>query len=385
MSFVSGCSWQVPPGKTRRQVDRENMATQQDRGDAAAAAAAHDDGERKELLSTPVAASPASTNPSGNNGNGNATAAPAKGGENADEGAFIPMQYRIPFYLFLNASSSIGIVFTNKMVFQMYDFKYGTLLTFIHFIFTFIGLEICRWCGAFERKPVKIMDVLPLSLSFCGFVALTNLSLVYNTVGFYQLMKVLTTPMIVTIQTVFYGETFPMNIKLSLALTCVGVTIASVSDPEANFIGTLVALSALLVTSMYQIWVGTKQKELGCNSYQLLYYHAPLTALILLPIIPLFDDLSTLKAWSNNETITTILISSVLALLVNLSIFLVIGKTSPVTYNVLGHFKLTVILTGGFVIFGQQPDIKVITGILITLAGIFWYTHLKQNQTPAKK
>jgi solute carrier family 35 protein E3 len=323
--------------------------------------------------STPNVAAPASSS------------AAVTSASSQEEGGLIPLQYRIPCYLALNASSSIGIVFTNKMVFQMYDFKYGTLLTFIHFIFTFVGLEICRIMGVFERKPVKIMEVLPLSLSFCGFVALTNLSLQYNTVGFYQLMKVLTTPLIVGIQTLFYGETFPMNIKLSLALTCVGVTVASVSDPEANFVGTLIALSALLVTSMYQIWVGTKQKELGCNSYQLLYWQAPLSALILIPIIPLFDDLSTLKEMPKNDTLVAIVISSLLAFLVNLSIFLVIGKTSPVTYNVLGHFKLTVILVGGFLIFGQAADIKVITGIFITLAGVFWYTHLKQNQPPPAK
>lgn len=301
-----------------------------------------------------------------------------------DEG-LLPPELRIPFYLFLNASSSIGIVFMNKIVFQSYDFPYGTLLTLIHFVFTFVGLEICRQFGVFERKPLKFMDVLPLSASFCGFVVLTNLSLVVNTVGFYQLMKVLTTPLIVMIQSTWYGETFPLNIKLSLVLTCVGVAIASFTDPHATLHGTAIALSALLVTSMYQIWVGTKQKELECNSYQLLYYQAPLSALMLIPVVPAFDPISRLTEWPAVDAITAIAISGLLAFLVNLSIFLVIGKTSAVTYNVLGHFKLTVILTGGFVIFGQPLDLKNISGILVTLAGVFWYTHLKQNQAPVKK
>lgn len=293
--------------------------------------------------------------------------------------------YRTPFYLFLNAASSIGIVFSNKLIFQVYAFKYGTLLTFIHFIFTFLGLEVCRRLGVFEIKHVEVRKVLPLCASFCGFVALTNLSLVYNSVGFYQLMKVLTTPIIVVIQTLFYNETFPMNIKLSLLLTCVGVAIATVTDSEANFVGTCVALSALLVTCMYQIWVGTKQKELECNSYQLLYWQAPISAIMLIPMIPLLDDLSTLTAMPPPETTFAIIVSSVLAFLVNLSIFLVIGRTSPVTYNVLGHFKLTIILSLGFIAFGSPIDIRNITGILVTLSGVIWYTHLKMNQAPNKK
>ena len=39
-----------------------------------------------------------------------------------------------------------------------------------------------------------------------------------------------------------------------------------------------------------------------------------------------------------------VFISSILAFLVNLSTFLVIGKTSPVSYQVLGHSKLVVII-----------------------------------------
>lgn len=292
---------------------------------------------------------------------------------------------RIPFYLFLNGASSIGIVFANKVVFQIFKFKYGTLLTFIHFVFTFLGLEVCRNLGVFERKSVSWKGLLPLCVSFCGFVALTNLSLVYNSVGFYQLMKVLTTPIIVVIQTLFYGETFSTKIKLSLLLTCVGVAIATVTDSEANLVGTLVALSALLITCMYQIWVGTKQKELECNSYQLLYWQAPVSAIMLIPVIPLLDDLSTLKEMPDQPTIIAILVSSVLAFLVNLSIFLVIGKTSPVTYNVLGHFKLTVILSLGFLFFGAPVDYRNITGILVTLSGVIWYTQLKTAPQPGKK
>jgi solute carrier family 35, member E3 len=47
-------------------------------------------------------------------------------------------------------------------------------------------------------------------------------------------------------------------------------------------------------------------------------------------------------------------LSSLFAFMVNLSIFLVIGKTSAVSYNVLGHAKLCCILVSGYVVF-QEP------------------------------
>ena len=289
-------------------------------------------------------------------------------------------EVRVPFYLALNLFSSIGIVLLNKVIFQNYNFRFGTLLTLCHFIMTFVGLEVCRQFGVFERKKdVSLMQVLPLSLSFCGFVVMNNLSLLYNSVGFYQLMKVMTTPVIVLIQTFFYGETFAGKIKGSLAVICVGVATATVSDGEANAFGTFIAVLALGVTSQYQIWVGTKQKELGCSSYQLLYFQAPLSAMILVPVVFMTDDLTTLPdRLAETDTMIAVFASSCTAFLVNLSIFLVIGKTSPVTYNVLGHFKLTVILSAGFIFFGAKPDPKNITGILTTLCGVIWYTNLKQ-------
>jgi solute carrier family 35 protein E3 len=290
--------------------------------------------------------------------------------------------YVIPACLALNVLASISIVLVNKMVYDWYNFKYGTLLTFLHFVFTFLGLEVFQRCGLFEVKKLSIMSVVPLSLSFCGFVVLTNISLQLNTVGFYQLAKVLTTPVIVVIQSMYHGETFPMNIKASLAVTCLGVAIASATDVGLNLPGTVVAAIAVLVTSQYQIWVGTKQKELECNSMQLLYYQAPISAAMLIPAIPMIDSMSTLKAMPSAMGCMAILLSCCLALLVNVSIFLVIGKTSAVTYNVLGHFKLTLILVLGFMLFEYPVDPKNLTGIAITLAGVVWYTHLKTRPKP---
>lgn len=46
--------------------------------------------------------------------------------------------------------------------------------------------------------------MLPITVAFCAFVAFNNLSLQYNGVSFYQLMKILTTPAVVVIQLVFF-------------------------------------------------------------------------------------------------------------------------------------------------------------------------------------
>lgn len=48
--------------------------------------------------------------------------------------------------------------------------------------------------------------MIPLAVCFCGFVVLTNLSLENNSVGTYQVAKVMTTPCVLLIQYHCYGK-----------------------------------------------------------------------------------------------------------------------------------------------------------------------------------
>ena len=89
-------------------------------------------------------------------------------------------------YISMNIIFSVGVVMTNKWVFDKEKFKFGTLITVIHFIATFIGLKICTFYGIFKVKPIRLRDIIAISTCFSAFVVLTNLSLQFNSVGFYQ-------------------------------------------------------------------------------------------------------------------------------------------------------------------------------------------------------
>lgn len=64
-----------------------------------------------------------------------------------------------------------------------------------------------------------------------------------------------------------------------------------------------------------------------------------------------------------------IILSCLIAVSVNFSTFLVIGKTSPVTYQVLGHLKTCLILAFGYTLLHDPFTERNIIGILIA---IFW-------------
>ena len=111
----------------------------------------------------------------------------------------------------LNIGISIAIVLVNKWLYVNVGFPNLTL-TFLHFASTFISLHVCQKYGVFSIKPVSLTTLIPISVSFCGFVVLTNLSLQNNSVGTYQVAKVMTTPCVMLIQYYFYNQKFKFNV-----------------------------------------------------------------------------------------------------------------------------------------------------------------------------
>ncbi|GCB86926.1 hypothetical protein scyTo_0027641, partial [Scyliorhinus torazame] len=122
---------------------------------------------------------------------------------------------RLLLGLLVNLLSSICIVLLNKWIYVEIGFP-NMSLTLLHFLSTGLGLSLCRSLNIFSPKSLRAAHVLPLALSFCGFVVFTNLSLQNNSIGTYQLAKALTTPVIIAIQTGCYKKTFSSKIKLTL-------------------------------------------------------------------------------------------------------------------------------------------------------------------------
>ena len=237
----------------------------------------------------------------------------------------------------------------------------------------------------FEPKTLSHLDVLPITLAFCGFVVFNNLSLQFNSIGFYQLMKVLTTPVIVVLQLILYGIKEDRRLLAALVPVVVGVALATVSDVTFNLVGATWAVAGILSTSFYQLFVKSKQDSLGANSWQLLKYQAPQAALIVAFLTPVTDNVfgpDGLLEYLENPSFGSmfaLLVSCLLAFCVNLSIYLVVGRTNPIVYNVLGHFKLLVILTGGLLFMdGDQNPVRLF-GMVLAFAGIVQYTNLKQT------
>ncbi|KAG5515514.1 hypothetical protein RHGRI_036524 [Rhododendron griersonianum] len=191
------------------------------------------------------------------------------------------------------------------------------------------------------------------------------------------------------------------KIKFSLFLLLVGVGIASVTDLQLNLLGTVLSLLAIVTTCVGQIvssfvdsisfiqLTNTIQKRLNVSSTQLLYQSAPFQAAILFVTGPMMDQYLTKKnvfAYNYSPIVLGfIILSCVIAVFVNFSTFLVIGKTSPVTYQVLGHLKTCLVLGFGYTLLHDPFTSRNILGILVAILGMVLYSYYSTHENKKKQ
>uniref|UniRef100_A0A7N0ZV72 Sugar phosphate transporter domain-containing protein n=1 Tax=Kalanchoe fedtschenkoi TaxID=63787 RepID=A0A7N0ZV72_KALFE len=121
----------------------------------------------------------------------------------------------------------------------------------------------------------------------------------------------------------------------------------------------------------------TIQKKFRVSSAQLLFQSCP-TLLITGPFLDkkILTGHYVFAFNYTQQVLAFIILSCLISVSVNFSTFLVIGKTSPVTYQVLGHLKTCLVLTFGYVLLPNPFNWRNILGIIfLALIGMILYSY----------
>lgn len=159
-----------------------------------------------------------------------------------------------------------------------------------------------------------------------------------------------------------------------------GVVLASWTEQEFELTGFLAALFASVITALLSI-LTSKLLQTSLNSPNLMYYMAPLSAGMLLPITFFreFDNISLDIGLRTDTTglIITLIISGAIAFALNTLTFLLINNTSALTYTVVGNVKVVFSIIFSVMILGNKVGVGNAVGCLVTLAGAAWYSQVK--------
>ncbi|THF96215.1 hypothetical protein TEA_000919 [Camellia sinensis var. sinensis] len=321
----------------------------------------------------------------------------------------------------MNVISSVGIIMANKQLMSLngYAFTFATTLTGFHFAVTALVGLVSNATGYSASKHVPLWELLWFSVVANMSITGMNLSLMLNSVGFYQISKLSMIPVVCLMEWILHNKNYSREVKLSVVVVVIGVGVCTISklsmipvvclmewilhnknysrevkmsvvvvvigvgvctvtDVKVNAKGFLCACVAVLSTSLQQISIGSLQKKYSIGSFELLSKTAPIQALSLLLFGPFIDYylsgkfIATYKL--SSSAILFILLSCSLAVFCNVSQYLCIGRFSAVSFQVLGHMKTVCVLTLGWLLFDSELTFKNIMGMVIAVIGMIIYS-----------
>lgn len=282
--------------------------------------------------------------------------------------------------LTFNFFVAISIIFMNKWVLKNIGFEFPVFLTFIHYVVAFILMALLKSFSLLPAPPPSSKSS-SLSLYTLGIVmslstGLANVSLKYNSVGFYQMAKIAVTPSIVFAEFLWYRKRVSFMKVVALTVVSVGVAVATVTDLQFSLFGACVALAWIIPSATNKIlWSNMQQRE-NWTALALMWKTTPITLLFLVSMIPFLDPPGALSFdWSLANT-SAIFVSAFLGFFLQWSGALALGATSAITHVVLGQFKTCVLLLGNFYIFGSNSGVVSVCGAIVAIIGTSLYTYL---------
>ncbi|KAL6217872.1 hypothetical protein ACLB2K_011089 [Fragaria x ananassa] len=290
----------------------------------------------------------------------------------------------------MNIVSSVGIIMANKQLMSPAGFAFGfaTTLTGFHFSVTALVGFISNASGYSASKHIPLWELIWFSLVANASITGMNLSLMLNSVGFYQISKLSMIPVVCVMEWIIHGKNFSREVKIAVAVVVIGVGICTVTDVKVNAKGFLCACVAILCTSLQQISIGSLQKKYSVGSFELLSKTAPIQAISLLILGPFVDYFLTGKLLTEYKltsgAFAFILLSCSLAVFCNISQYLCIGRFSAVSFQVLGHMKTVCVLTLGWLLFDSSLGFKNLMGMALAVVGMIVYSWAVEGEKLTK-
>ncbi|CAN6451067.1 unnamed protein product [Victoria cruziana] len=286
--------------------------------------------------------------------------------------------------LTFNFLVSVGIIMVNKMVLSNVGFNYPIFLTFIHYLVSwfFMGtlniLSLLPAAPSAKTTPFSSLFALGTVMSLSN--GLANVSLKYNSVGFYQMAKIAVTPTIVLAEFMLFRKCVSCSKVIALTIVSIGVAVATVTDFQFHLFGACIALAWIIPSAVNKILWSRLQQQDNWTAMALMWKTTPITLISLVGLMPWLDPPGVLSFnWSYSNT-SAILLSAALGFLLQWSGALALGATSATTHVILGQFKTCVILLGGYLIFHSNPGPVSICGAITALGGMSVYTYLNIHE-----
>ncbi|GMN52206.1 hypothetical protein TIFTF001_021352 [Ficus carica] len=258
-----------------------------------------------------------------------------------------------------------------------------------------VGGRRCKVVAPIKMTfKIYMTCVVPISAFFASslwyvvsLVRFGNTAYLYISVAFIQMLKALM-PVATFLVAVLWGtDVLRCDVFLNMVLISVGVAISSYGEIHFNMMGTLYQVMGIVAEALRLVLtqVLLQKKGLTLNPITTLYYIAPCSFVFL--FIPWYILESPAIEVAQIQFNFWIFFSNALsALALNISTFLVIGRTGAVTIRVAGVMKDWILIALSTIIFPESVITGLnITGYAIALCGVVVYNYLKMKDARASQ
>ncbi|XP_039774987.1 UDP-rhamnose/UDP-galactose transporter 5-like isoform X2 [Panicum virgatum] len=198
-----------------------------------------------------------------------------------------------------NVVTSVGIIMVNKALMGTHGFGFVTTLPGIHFATTALVALILKSLGYLEPSYLPLPELMKYVIFANISVVGMNASLMWNSVGFYQISKLSMVPVLCMLEVLFDNIRYSRGTKLSIIVVLVGVAICTVTDVSLNTKGLISATVAVSSTAFQQHYIHHLQNKYSLSAFNLLGHTAPAQAASLLLLGPFVD------LWLTNNRVDT--------------------------------------------------------------------------------
>lgn len=291
---------------------------------------------------------------------------------------------------------SASVILFNKYILAFGGFPFPITLTVWHMLFSSSIAAVLVWTGAVPST--EGMDarryasaVMPIGALFAGTLWLGNAAYLHLSVSFIQMLKALMPAAVYAVGCLFSTEMFAWKCVANMVIITVGVALASAGEVALVPVGVAMQLGSVLTesTRLALVQILLQRRGFKLNPITTLYYVAPASGFFLM--IP-WSVLEAEKLWdgfhAGEVSISPLILvaNAACAFALNLSVFLLIGRTSALTMNVAGVIKDWLLIGTSSFLFHSKVTPLNLQGYGIAFAGVCWYNWNKLkglSETPA--
>ncbi|ORY64034.1 triose-phosphate transporter [Pseudomassariella vexata] len=287
------------------------------------------------------------------------------------------------FYVATWIGLSSSVILFNKWILDTLEFRYPVILTTYHLTFATIATQIlARYTSLLDgRKTVKMTGrvylraIVPIGIFFSLSLICGNLTYLYLSVAFIQMLKA-TTPVAVLLSSWVMGVAAPnMKILMNVSAIVVGVMIASFGEIKFVWIGFIYQIGGIIFEA---IRLNLVQALLSSAEYKMdplvsLYYFAPVCA-VMNGLVALFWEIPKVSMVEVYHVgLGTFFLNGLCAFLLNVSVVFLIGRTSSLVMTLCGVLKDVMLVAASMLIWGTPISGLQFFGYAVALCGMVYY------------